>query len=103
GVSGYNAMELETYGFKSPGVLPLIITPDRWNIEPASELFDRLQDGRHNIFFVGRIAPKKRQDRLIGAFAHYRALDPDARLILAGDGRSFDPYFQQVVETCREF
>ena len=102
GDSRYNAAELESYGFKSPGVLPIITDPDRWNIEPAWHVLDKMQDGRTNILFVGRIAPNKKQDRLIDAFAHYRRLDPDARLILAGDGRAFDPYFQHVLETCRQ-
>jgi glycosyltransferase involved in cell wall biosynthesis len=102
GVSRYNATELESYGFKSPRVLPIMIDPDRWNIEPASHVIDKLQDGRTNILFVGRIAPNKRQDRLIEAFNHYRKLDPDARLILAGESRAFDPYFQHVLETCRQ-
>jgi len=99
GVSRYNAAELESYGFKSPRVLPIMTDPDRWNIEPAAHLLDKMQDGRTNILFVGRIAPNKRQDRLIEVFAHYRRLDPDARLILAGESRAFDPYFQHVLET----
>jgi glycosyltransferase involved in cell wall biosynthesis len=102
GVSAYNAAELASYGFKSPGVLPIIINPDRWNIEPASELLARLQDGRTNVLFVGRIAPNKKQERLLEAFAHYRKLDQNARLIIAGESRSFDPYFQHVLEKCRQ-
>ncbi len=102
GVSAYNAAELASYGFKSPAVLPIIINPNRWNIKPASELLARLQDGRTNVLFVGRIAPNKKQDRLIEAFAHYRKLDQNARLIIAGESRSFDPYFQHVLERCRQ-
>lgn len=100
--SAYNAAELVTYGFKSPTVLPIIINPDRWNIEPASDVLARLQDGRTNLLFVGRVAPNKQQDRLIEAFAHFLKLDPNARLILAGEGQSFDPYFQYVSERCRD-
>ncbi|HSE32729.1 MAG TPA: glycosyltransferase [Pyrinomonadaceae bacterium] len=102
GDSAYNAGELTTCGFKSPGVLPIIINPDRWNIEGDSEVLARLQNRRTNVLFVGRIAPNKKQDRLIEAFAHFRKLDSSARLILAGESRSFDPYFQYVVERCRE-
>ena len=39
---------------------------------------------------------------MIEGFAHYRTLDPNARLIIAGEGRSFDPYFHYVVNRCSE-
>lgn len=96
GVSAYNAAELTTCGFRAPGVLPLIIDPDRWNIAPDEKLLTRLQDGRTNLLFVGRIAPNKQQGRLIEAFRYYLDLDPNSRLIIAGEGRASDPYFGQV-------
>ncbi len=101
GDSAYNAAELAASGFPNPGVLPIIVTPDRWNIAPREALMKRLQDGRRNLLFVGRIAPNKKQDRLIQAFSHYRKLDPASRLILAGEGRLSDPYFHHVLETIK--
>nr|MBA3320979.1 glycosyltransferase [Pyrinomonadaceae bacterium] len=98
GDSAFNAEELRTCGFHSPGVLPIIIDPAKWNFAPDAALMDQLQDGQTNLLFVGRIAPNKRQDQLVEAFARYRKLDPRARLILAGDGQDFDPYFQRVRE-----
>lgn len=94
GDSAYNARELAASGFAAPQVLPIIIEPDKWSIEPATSLMERLQDGKTNLLFVGRLAPNKRQDRLLEAFTHYRDLNKDARLILAGQGRASDPYFQ---------
>lgn len=102
GDSAYNASELAAYGFQSPRVLPIIIDPDRWNIQPAEQLLSRLQDGRTNLLFTGRVVPNKKQDQLIEAFANYLELDPHARLIIAGEGRSLDPYFHYVVDRCRE-
>ena len=96
GDSEFNAAELERSGFAAPGVLPIIIDPDRWNIPPDMEWMNRLQDGRSNILFVGRIAPNKRQDRLVEMFAEYRRIDPIARLILIGEGHLSDPYFNKV-------
>src|SRR5205085_7183387 len=58
GDSAFNAAELAACGFRAPGVLPIIVDPDKWNIAPDTELLARLQDGRTNILFVGRIAPK---------------------------------------------
>jgi glycosyltransferase involved in cell wall biosynthesis len=101
GDSAYNARELEVNRFKRPGVLPIVINPDRWNIAPDEAQLRRLLDGRHNILFTGRIAPNKKQDRLVEAFSHYQKLDPGSRLIIAGEGRPSDPYFQQVLETIR--
>lgn len=102
GDSAYNAAELAANGFREPHVLPIIIDPDKWNIEPASPLMARLQDGRTNLLFVGRIAPNKKQDRLVEAFAHYRELNPKARLIIVGEARASDPYFHELRQRCIE-
>jgi glycosyltransferase involved in cell wall biosynthesis len=99
GDSAYNAAELAACGFRAPGVLPIIIDPDKWNIAPDEGLSARLQDGRTNLLFVGRVAPNKRQERLVEAFARYRALDPAARLVIAGEGRASDPYFNHLMDT----
>ncbi len=96
GVSAYNAAELTACGFRAPGVLPIIVDPDKWNIAPDDKLIASLQDGRTNLLFVGRVAPNKQQDRLIEAFGQYRQFDPNSRLIIAGEGRASDPYFSHV-------
>lgn len=93
GVSAYNAAELAEAGFHDPDVLPLIVDPNQWNAPPDPILMARFQDGRTNILFVGRVAPNKRQDRLIRAFAAYRAVDPLARLIFVGGFDLADPYY----------
>lgn len=92
GASAYNAHELWDLGFKEPGVLPICVTPNKWEARPDAELMRTLHDGRTNLLFVGRIAPNKRQDDLIEAFSHYLALDPDARLIIVGKAEKNDPY-----------
>jgi glycosyltransferase involved in cell wall biosynthesis len=93
GVSAYNARELAEAGFSDPEVLPLIVDPGAWNTPPDPILMARFQDGRTNILFVGRVAPNKRQDRLIRAFAAYRKLDPMARLVFVGGFDLADPYY----------
>ncbi len=99
GVSIYNAEELEIHGFTSPGVLPLAIDPGQWDTPPDEVLMCQLQDGKHNLLFVGRYAPNKCQHQLVEAFAYYLALDPDARLILVGNGSVDDPYVQYLQQT----
>jgi glycosyltransferase involved in cell wall biosynthesis len=96
GVSSFNAAELAARGFASPGVLPIIVDPGRWNVAADERLTDELQDGATNLLFVGRCAPNKRQDALVEIFAEYVKLDPRARLVLAGEGHDFDPYFRRV-------
>ncbi|HLL70327.1 MAG TPA: glycosyltransferase [Pyrinomonadaceae bacterium] len=101
GDSAYNARELAACGFHSPGVLPIICDPAKWNMRADQSLMRDLQDGRVNLLFVGRIAPNKRQDELVEAFAHYRALDANSRLIIAGEGRPSDPYYARLLRTVK--
>ncbi|MCA1631806.1 MAG: glycosyltransferase [Acidobacteria bacterium] len=96
GDSAFNAAELAAAGFDSPGVLPIIVSPDKWNVEPDEDLMRGLQDGRTNLLFVGRSAPNKRQDALVRIFAEYLKLDPSARLTLAGEARASDPYSREL-------
>ena len=99
GDSSFNSQELAAYGFKSPGILPICVNPDKWNIEPDSELMAQLQDGRSNLLFVGRVSPNKRQHELIEAFYHYLTMDANARLILAGEYNVDEPYYKHVMNT----
>lgn len=96
GDSAFNAAELRACGFHAPGVLPIIVDPDRWNVAPDEALMRELQDGRTNILFVGRCAPNKRQDALAEIFAEYVRLDARSRLIFAGEGKDSDPYVRHV-------
>jgi glycosyltransferase involved in cell wall biosynthesis len=96
GDSAYNAAELAACGFASPGVLPILVDPDRWNVAPDEDLMRELHDGATNLLFVGRFAPNKRQDALVQIFSEYVKLDAHARLIIAGEGRDADPYFRRV-------
>ncbi|HEV2884457.1 MAG TPA: glycosyltransferase [Pyrinomonadaceae bacterium] len=103
GDSSFNAAELSENGFTAPDVLPIVVDPDRWNIRPDDDLMRRLQDGQTNVLYVGRIAPNKKQDRLVEAFARYHSLDPNSRLIIAGEGRASDPYYHHLLKTIERF
>jgi len=100
GDSAYNAAELGANNFPQPGVLPIICDPAKWNSQRADPaLMDRLQDGKVNLLFVGRIAPNKKQDELVAAFAHYHDRDANSRLIIAGAGRISDPFYAHLLRT----
>lgn len=92
GCSSFSADDLARAGFRDPGVLPLAVDPSAWD-EPADPAWmARLQDGACNVLFVGRIAPNKRQEHLIGLLAHLLVHEPRARLVLAGPETPGDPY-----------
>jgi glycosyltransferase involved in cell wall biosynthesis len=97
GDSEYNASELAEFGFSRPWVLPICVDPGKWAAEPDADLMYRLQDGRANLLFVGRISPNKCQHHLIEAFDQYLTMDPDARLILVGDFSPDEVYYQQLL------
>jgi glycosyltransferase involved in cell wall biosynthesis len=80
GVSEFNATELRDAGARDVRVIPVLV--DRERLGPPA---DRPPPGPPTILFVGRLAPHKRQDLVIRAFALYRREHaPDARLVLVG-------------------
>jgi glycosyltransferase involved in cell wall biosynthesis len=82
GVSQFNADELAAGGVADPDVIPILF--DRTKLPAVADPGAR-PDGPPTILFVGRLAPHKRQDLVIRAFALYRRLHaPDARLVLVG-------------------
>ena len=97
GVSTYNAAELVASGFNEPGVLPIAVNPKKWDMPADTALMQYLQDGKTNILFVGRLAPNKRQDQLIEAFAHYLTMDKEARLILVGYDNRKEAYYHHLI------
>lgn len=97
GDSAYNAAELAAFGFAEPGVLPIAVAPQKWDTPADVPLMAQLQDGKSNLLFVGRLAPNKRQDDLVEAFAHYLTLDRQARLIIAGYGDTSDLYYCHLI------
>lgn len=85
GVSALNVEDLIAAGYASPRVLPLLVDLDTLRSAPwDARMLDVYQDST-NILFVGRLAPNKRHDLLIEAFAEYlhHGAEP-ACLILPG-------------------
>ncbi|HEY1592848.1 MAG TPA: glycosyltransferase family 4 protein [Solirubrobacteraceae bacterium] len=78
GVSEFNARELEALSGRPAQAIPVLF-------EPAPIPRDAVaQDGPPAVLFVGRLAPHKRQDLVIAAFARYRRTAPGAQLTLVG-------------------
>ncbi len=99
GDSEFNRRELEEAGFRQTAVLPIVLDLARYD-RPRSPVVERLySDARTNLLFVGRIIPNKKIEDLIRVFAAYqRYVDPVSRLLLVGDYRGHERYFQRLLE-----
>jgi glycosyltransferase involved in cell wall biosynthesis len=96
GDSQFNSRDLEDNGFVSPSVLPIVVPPEKWNIPADPFMMDRLQDGKDNILFVGRLIANKCQHDLIEAFSTYHAMYGNCRLILVGGFIKEESYYQSL-------
>jgi L-malate glycosyltransferase len=100
--SEFNRRELETAGYRRTAVLPIVLDLDGYR-RPVSPVARRLyDDGRVNVLFVGRIIPNKRIEDLVGVFALYqRHVEPRSRLLLVGDYRGHERYYDRLQERVR--
>jgi L-malate glycosyltransferase len=99
GDSEFNRRDLLEAGYAQTGVLPIVLDLSLYT-RPPSPIVRRLYgDSRTNILFVGRIIPNKRIDDLIRVFAVYqRYVDPVSRLLLVGDHRGHERYYERLLE-----
>ena len=92
-VSEYDRRELLAMGVGQVEVLPLLLPLEEYDAPPRESTLRRYGDGRTNILFVGRVAPNKKFEDAVRAFACYRErFDPTARLILAGADDALPAY-----------
>jgi glycosyltransferase involved in cell wall biosynthesis len=92
GVSEYNARELREAGALDVRVVPILFDPDTFGGVEAHH-----DSERPLVVSVGRLAPHKRHDLLIRAFALFqRELAPDARLVCVGEPIS-ESYHEQLI------
>lgn len=95
-VSEYNAGELREVGARDVRVVPILFDPSFFG--PPDPRPDK---ARPLIASVGRLAPHKRHDLVIRAFALFqREFAPDARLVCAGEpiSDSFAERLSELVE-----
>lgn len=87
---GYKASEIE--------VIPVIVPFDDYRQTPDQTMVQKMSDGCTNILFVGRIAPNKKQEHIIRAFAYYKEhVDHRARLILVGSSNQNGCYYPDLI------
>ena len=92
--SEFNASELRELGAGNVKVLHLLFSPKHFDVPPDPNLFPKFAASMKNIMYVGRIAPNKRVEDLIEAFAWYhRVINRQSRLIIVGSERSCPRYY----------
>ncbi|MCI7350156.1 MAG: glycosyltransferase family 4 protein [Ruminococcus sp.] len=99
-VSEFNKQDLINMGYTCPmTVLPILIRFSDYEQTPDSKVIERYKDGRTNILFVGRMAPNKKVEDVITAFAVYKEkYDKTARLFLVGSYGEGDGYYRKLVK-----
>ena len=101
--SDYNRQELKRMGYQCPiDVVPILIPFEDYSKKPDEQVIRKYRDGRTNLLFVGRIAPNKRQEDVIRAFAVYRKrYNPQARLFLVGSASGMENYEARLKAYCK--
>ena len=100
GMSEFSRAELEAAGYRETGVFPLLIDMDRLNPPPMISPRSPVRHGTRFVF-LGRLAPNKRQDRLIRLLAAWKPSDPDATLTLIGDDAQHPSWRRRLSAQCQ--
>jgi glycosyltransferase involved in cell wall biosynthesis len=103
GVSPYNCAELAAAGYAGPRVLPVLVELEAFaNQAPCPATLQRFDDGWINFLFVGRLAPHKRQEDVMRAFAWYnRDVNRRSRLLLVGTAGGLECYLYHLHEVVK--
>ena len=96
--SEYNKSDLQEAGYRCPiDVMPIIVPFEDYKKTPSQDVLDKYDDDWTNILFVGRIAPNKKQEDIIRAFAYYKQfINPKSRLFLVGSHTGMEHYYKQL-------
>lgn len=104
GDSTYNRDELDRLGFRSTGVMPILVDTDRLTAaRPVSSIAGALDDDLVNVLFVGRLAPNKKiEDHLKLAELFKRYVDTEYRFIFVGKDDAVPRYGSALRALVRE-
>lgn len=96
--SEYNKQCLIELGYKCPiYVVPILIPYSDYDGPYNMDLVRKYKDGNTNILFVGRIAPNKKIENLLSVFYYFNTfVNPESRLIIAGNYNENDKYYKQL-------
>src|SRR5262249_39834591 len=103
GDSEFNRQELAQAGFARTRVLPIVLDMALYERAPSPLVKRLYDDGRPTVLFGGRILPNKKIDALVRSFAFFqRYVRPKSRLLLVGDHRGFERYFDRLQQLVSE-
>lgn len=92
-VSRFNASELEALGAKNVQIVPLPLPRAMLDVPPDPLVIAKFGARLTTLLFVSRLAPNKRVEDLIQAYAWYhRAINPFSRLLIVGSDRGCPRY-----------
>jgi len=102
--SEFNKTDLVRLGYEENKitVIPIILSYQEYKKEPDAQTVARFSDGWTNLLFVGRVAPNKKHEDIIRAFAWYKKhINSKSRLILIGSPFSdaYMGYLNQYIAT----
>jgi len=93
GDSEFNRKELESLGYASTGVLPLLIDFSKFDGKTDPVVRRIYDNGKFAILFVGRVIPNKKFEDVIKTFSLYKKyFNPESQLLLVGDFRGMERY-----------
>jgi glycosyltransferase involved in cell wall biosynthesis len=93
GDSEFNRKELNSFGYKKTGVLPLLIDFAKFDQKGDPVVRDIYSVKKWTVLFVGRVIPNKRFEDIIKTFYLYKKYyNADSRLIFVGDYRGMERY-----------
>ena len=93
GDSEFNRRELESLGYASTGVLPLLIDFSKFDGKTDPVVRRIYDNGKFTILFVGRVIPNKKFEDVIKTFSLYKKyFNPESQLLLVGDFRGMERY-----------
>ncbi len=99
--SEFNRQDLISMGYDGDkiAVVPVIVALDDYSQTPdAKRLAELRSDDWVNFLFVGRVAPNKKHEDILRAFAYYKAhINHKARLLLVGNHNAPNNYYDDLV------
>ena len=101
--SPFNASELASWGYRAPGVLPLVLDLARLRGAADRAVLRKYDDGLVNVLFVGRCVPNKRLEDALAAFHYFqRYVEPASRFIHAGSFAGTEHYHALLLTMMRD-
>jgi glycosyltransferase involved in cell wall biosynthesis len=101
GVSEYDRMDLENFGFKNTGRIWLLLNDKRLHAVPNKNIIDKYDDDFVNIISVGRMSPNKKFEDVIKVFYYYqKVINRRSRLFLVGSIAGGNSYVEFLRGMC---